>query len=227
MLPPPDRPFVEEVGRDPQPLRVGVLAASPVGTFQPEATAARDAAAGLLQDLGHEIVEVEVELGGDVVASFELLWAALVAGQPVPHDTLEPVNRWLVGRGEAATAAEYIAAEFAVNLACRALVARFHGEFDVLALPVLTRLPLQVGEFAGLPPGDVWDRVKDYVGMTPLVNATGQPAACIPLHWDPDTGLPVGVQVVGRLADEAVLFRLSGQLERARPWSERRPPGHA
>jgi len=36
--------------------------------------------------------------------------------------------------------------------------------------------------------------------------------------------LPIGVQLIGRPADEATLFRVSAQLEQARPWRDRRPP---
>jgi amidase len=44
----------------------------------------------------------------------------------------------------------------------------------------------------------------------------------VPLHWN-DDGLPIGVHFLGRYGDEATLFRLAGQLERARPWHARRP----
>jgi amidase len=37
-------------------------------------------------------------------------------------------------------------------------------------------------------------------------------------------GLPIGIQFVARAGDEAVLFRLAGQLEKARPWLSRGPP---
>ncbi len=63
----------------------------------------------------------------------------------------------------------------------------------------------------------------NFVPFTPPWNTTGQPAVSIPLHWD-EHGLPVGVQIVGRPADEATLIRLSAQLEEARPWTNRRPP---
>ena len=45
----------------------------------------------------------------------------------------------------------------------------------------------------------------------------------LPLWWNA-TGLPIGVHVLGRFGDEATLFRLAGQLELARPWTDRLPP---
>jgi amidase len=43
----------------------------------------------------------------------------------------------------------------------------------------------------------------------------------VPLYWS--DGLPIGVQFTARYADEAMLFRLAGQLEAARPWRQRVP----
>ena len=58
--------------------------------------------------------------------------------------------------------------------------------------------------------------------FTPPWNTTGQPAASLPLHTD-ELGLPVGVQIVGRPADEATLFRAVGT-DRSRDALDRPPP---
>jgi amidase len=68
------------------------------------------------------------------------------------------------------------------------------------------------------------DNAFGFIPYTPLFNVTGQPAMSVPLFWNA-AGLPIGTQVVGRFGDEATLFRVAGQLERARPWANRLPPG--
>jgi Asp-tRNA(Asn)/Glu-tRNA(Gln) amidotransferase A subunit family amidase len=52
---------------------------------------------------------------------------------------------------------------------------------------------------------------------------TGQPAISLPLAWS-KSSLPIGVQFVGRFGEEHLLLQLAAQIERAEPWSKKRPP---
>lgn len=94
---------------------------------------------------------------------------------------------------------------------------------DVVLTPTLAQPPAPVG---GLrddadPDADFAAQAR-FTPFTAVYNATGQPALSVPLHHSP-AGLPIGVQLVGRPADELTLLRLARQLEEARPWIGRRP----
>ena len=96
----------------------------------------------------------------------------------------------------------------------------------------------QIGDVEPITRNDIIERYRnaiatyqahpvlmDYMPFTPLFNATGQPAMSVPLHWNA-AGLPIGVQFVANFGSDDLLFRLAGQLERARPWFQRVPPGY-
>jgi len=58
--------------------------------------------------------------------------------------------------------------------------------------------------------------------FTQVANLCGLPAMSIPLYWTPD-GMPCGVHFIGKFGEERTLFRLAGQLEKSRPWFDKRP----
>jgi amidase len=92
----------------------------------------------------------------------------------------------------------------------------------VLVTPTVAAPPPPVGKYAE----PTMAQLAELWGLTPftaMFNTTGQPAVNIPWCLDPG-GLPVGVQIAGRPADEALLIRLSAQLEAAHPWAHWRPP---
>jgi len=59
--------------------------------------------------------------------------------------------------------------------------------------------------------------------VTSVFSVTGQPAISVPLHQDPATGLPVGVQIVAAPWREDLLLQVARGLEQALPWAQRRP----
>ena len=97
-----------------------------------------------------------------------------------------------------------------------------HG-YEAVALRLLSRLNAATLLNAAMGVDELASRVCEFVPFSPVFNATGQPAMSVPLHWN-DAGLPIGMQFAGRYGDEALLFRLAGQLERAMPWFDRVPP---
>ena len=105
---------------------------------------------------------------------------------------------------------------------------RWWEDFDLLITPTMAELPPPLGEFQAPPddPTAPLGRSGGIVVFTAPFNITGQPAVSLPLHWSAE-GLPVGVQLVAGYAREDRLLQVAAQLERARPWVDRRPPVRA
>src|SRR5262249_35059606 len=116
------------------------------------------------------------------------------------------------------------------NNALSRMTGRFFQKYDLLLTPTLARIPAPLGEIdqnkQGLDAFGWTRQVFAYCPFTPLFNSTGQPAISLPMHWS-EGGVPVGVQLAGRFADEATLIRIASQLEQARPWTNRKPKVHS
>jgi amidase len=220
--PPPARSYVEEAATDPKPLRIGFVVSSPVCEFAGETLDASRQAAALFTELGHEVDTCAMPVAQELVEVFTVLWTTGVASLPVDAASLEPFNRDLYEQGAAHSGAEVASALMSMHVHARTIV-RSALAYDVLVFPVLTRVPLRVGEHAALATAEAFAANAGYVGLTPVANMTGQPAMSLPLGRSAG-GLPIGVGVLGAPGDEATLFRLAGQVERASAWPRHRPP---
>ena len=67
-------------------------------------------------------------------------------------------------------------------------------------------------------------RAAEFTPYCAISNLTGSPAISVPLEHDQETGLPIGIQIIGQPEGEGTLLALSEQLEQARPWAGRQAP---
>ena len=254
---PPVRPFLSEVGAEPEKLLIAFTSKPFLGDIvHKDCVKGLEATAEICRDLGHEVIEAAPQIDGKAFAR-AFLTIVFVETRATIEESEMLLNRkasfkdfepstWalsLLGR-------RCRAPELSKSLNLAQLTARQIGEFfekyDVLLTPTLAMPPVLTGALQ--PKGTravamkllgslnasglintlsgidaLAEHVFGFMPYTPLFNVTGQPAMSVPLYWN-DEGLPIGMQFVGRYGDEATLFRLASQLEKARPWSERIPP---
>ena len=166
-------------------------------------------------------------LPAEAVPVFETCWAVLTALSVVPPEKeplLRPLTRWLTERGQAVSGPEFGLAIGAMRrYAADALAAL--APYDAVLTPTLAVPPLPVGAIRNdADPAADFEAQKAFTPWTSAWNVTGMPAVSLPLHWTAD-GLPVGVMLAARPAEEELLLSLSAQVEAAAPWHDRRPPG--
>jgi amidase len=231
---PPVRPFLEETRVEPGRLRIAFAKSAPNGAaVDPACIAAVEDAARLCASLGHHVEEASPDHDAQALEQvFRMVFVAntmaniaRVTGGAMPDRALvEPLTYALAERGRAVAAPDYILGIHAMHRQARRIAA-FFERHDAWLPPTMAQPPRPIGHF-DIRSNDVdtWlARLSAFIPFTYPFNATGQPAASVPLYWS-EGGLPIGVQFAARQGDEALLFRLAAQLERARPWFDRRPP---
>ncbi|WP_405539589.1 amidase [Streptomyces sp. NBC_00075] len=97
---------------------------------------------------------------------------------------------------------------------------RFFEEHDLLVSATCTMVAPSPEELAA-----PWstEMVYRYTGHTAMFNLLGFPAMSVPCGFVDD--LPVGLQIVGRPGDEALVFRAGQAFQQANPRDERPPVG--
>ncbi|MBV9516091.1 MAG: amidase [Mycobacteriaceae bacterium] len=227
--PAPAGGFVAAAARAPGRLRIALSTKVPppivtrVGAAQRRAV--RDAGA-LLGELGHEVVARDPDY--PVAATMTNLLPRYLRGV---RDDMAMIAE--PGRVEARTrevarlgglfSDRRIAAARAAEDSVRARVLSIFDDIDVVVTPGTAQGPSRIGAYQRRGAIATFLLVGQRVPFQEIFNVTGQPAAVVPWGLDRD-GLPLSIQLVGRPSDEATLLSLSGQLEKARPWSGRRPP---
>jgi Asp-tRNA(Asn)/Glu-tRNA(Gln) amidotransferase A subunit family amidase len=196
--------------------------------------AAVEAAAQLLASLGHHVEAGTPEFDYNALfhAVMTIMMTGLAAnvgareqqlGRAARADELERVTHAAVARGRTVSGVQYAAQFPLINREVRR-IGQFFEQVDILLTPAMAAPPPRLGTL-GTDTDDLDDFIRRSFGLAPFTtpfNATGQPAASVPLHWSAD-GLPIGVQLVGRFGADAPLLQLAAQLEQAKPWFDRVP----
>jgi amidase len=146
------------------------------------------------------------------------------------------------------SAEDFLLSLRALQTEARRLIDVYRG-YDLVLTPTLGTPPVHIGELnprgadliaqkvivalgwkAPLASTKLIDQAAQstfsFIPFTPIANFTGQPSMSVPLFWNAE-GLPIGVMFTGRPEEETLMFSLAAQLERARPWRDRRPPVYA
>ena len=181
---PPERPYVDEIEREPGPLRVAFNTASPVGTpVENECLAAVEHVAHLLTDLGHHVEQATPEYDGlSLARGYFILYFGEVAAElaelsrilerPVKRDDVEATT-WTLGLlGHVFSAYEFAEARQRWNDFARAM-GRFHQDFDLYLTPTLAELPPPIGATKPSLVDRLLMQTVNYLGAGRLLKATG------------------------------------------------------
>lgn len=235
VAPPPERPFSQEVGRDPGRLRIAFTDRSPYGDAidSEVATAVRDVA-DMLGKLGHHVEEGAPKLPADPAAVMAVIVGSNTAlavrlaeamfGRQVTGEDFETLTMAMSHNAQRTSATDYVAAQLDAFRIARAL-AEFFETCDAFLSPTLCAPPVKIGELDTMASdlSHISTILRGYMPGTSMFNMSGQPAMSVPLAWN-KAGLPLGMMISARFGDEATLFRLAGQLEQVRPWKDKLPP---
>jgi amidase len=210
-LPTPVTSFEAAAQQAPGCLRIAVCKSFPPFThLAPSYGEAIDRVADILSNLGHQLINVTLEVGA-LIDPFTTVWQTAVAASGIPLAALCEFNQWLHHRS--GSAGEYLNALYQMQGIARQIVAQWQN-FDVLLAPVYLHPTITIGAWAQLAPEEIMAKIADWVLPCPIFNATGQPVVVLPVDT---TKLPLGVQLVGNLGAEALLISLAAQLEAQLP----------
>jgi amidase len=232
--PVPEASWLDLSRRAPKRLRIGFSVTPPDGLgIDPEVKQTLLDTVRVLEGLGHDVEEHDMPLDApgawktythmscvQTAAIYE--WLSALVGRPATKDDVEPITWAIIERGRATSGIRHISDVEAVRQLGRA-VALDLDAYDVYLTPTLTQPPRPVGFYdMSMTDLDAYnDLWTDGVFTWPF-NMSGQPAMSIPLGMS-KSGIPLGIQAVGRYGDEATILALATVLEQEMPWKDRRP----
>jgi amidase len=238
----PARPYVQELNAPLEHLRIAWTADSwqPGGFVDPEIAHCVRQVASECENAGHGLIEVSPVFDYEVyLKAVCTAWAfglytgmdmfAAAMDRKISEETLEPVMLSFYEYSKSLTGADMLMTEFSLNK-FRRIFGKFFEQYDMLLTPTLIKLPEPLGKYSKMRTDlDYVDymRLCDEARVhTTAANVTGQPAITLPLGYS-HSGLPIGMQFMGRFGQEGAMIRLAAHLEKQMPWHGLIPPVHA
>jgi amidase len=241
--PPLSESFCAALERPPLRLRVAMCDTTLTGApLHPDCRRAVHETAALLEHMGHSVTPAlpRADINGmmlawtKIVACGTALWiekTLAARGTTLGQDEIEGVARGAMAYAATISGADYLDAVGKIHSFGRQMARFFDGDssngFDILLTATLAEPPAKIGRFAHTTQDYVAyrtgpDGIFAYSPFCAAFNASGQPAASVPLHWN-DHGLPVGVHLAAPFGHDTQLMALCSALETAKPWFHRRP----
>ena len=230
--------YAAAIAKPPRRLRVGVCETRFTGgAVHPECRDAVNKTAHILEGLGHDVFPACPSADHDgmmrawtkVVACGTALWIERTLeakGRGLQQGDVQGVAASAVEFARGISGAEYLEAVNKVHAYGREMAAAF-GDYDILLSATLAEPPAAVGRFTH--ERDDYENYRvgkggvfEYSPFCAVFNASGQPAATVPMHWTAE-GLPVGVHLAAPFGADAELIAVCAELEQAAPWAHRLP----
>jgi aspartyl-tRNA(Asn)/glutamyl-tRNA(Gln) amidotransferase subunit A len=223
-----DAPPADYVGRlrdGVKGLRVGWSLDLGCCRVDPEIGQVARRAAEAFQELGCTVEDAKVSLP-DTREMIHLMWNAHYAGNYAPflekfRARMDPGLVAALEDGRRYTAEAYVEMRGRKHAYCDAVRALF-DTYDLLLTPTVSVAAFEVGRLNPAHfPQHAWDWFP-WAGFSYPFNFTGQPAATVPAGFTA-SGMPVGLQIVGRRLADLQVLQASAAFEEARPWVAKRP----
>lgn len=217
--------FSAGIGENLRGLRVGFSSDLGYGAVHPQVLEQVISGLATFEKLGANVEESEIILESDLADSFWKIFGAnayvqyghlLTDGAGLLTEGVEEV----LSRGREITGHEYATALREVA-DLRMKIDVLFERFDIFVTPTTSVTAFEPGKRPSEVAGMKVDSAYGIFPFTYIFNMTGHPAASVPCGFV--EGLPVGMQIAGRLGDERVVLRASAAFEEARPWRNVRP----
>ncbi len=208
-------------------LRIGIPEDFFYDVIDPEVSSAICQAAGVLSELGAVVESCSIPALNHCLGISSAILVTEAAETLFPHirDCPGDIGADVRARlylGAMTTAVDYIKAQRA-RAAYNDQLAEAMETFDLLLAPTAAiGAPLIDQEFV-----EVGGRQENALSLmsrlTRAFNLTGQPTVSVPCGFTTE-GMPIGMQLAGRMWEDAVVLRAAHAYESATEWHTRRPP---